>query len=123
MSESTTVGTTKVATSGARQFQDVFASVIPFTVLLTEASIATGAAGLSSGDITVPGAALGDFVLMSPGADIVDGIVAATVTAADKVTVTLANLSGSAITALSSGVTFSGVVLKRGPVFDNPSAF
>lgn len=123
MSESTTVGTTKVASSGARQFQDVFSAVIPFTVTLTEASIATGAAGLSSGDITVTGAALGDFVLMTPEADIVDGIVAATVTAANTVTVTLANLSGSAITALSGGVVFNGVVLKTGPVFDNPSAF
>jgi hypothetical protein len=123
MTEAATVASTSAASSGRRQFQAVFESVIPFKTTITEASIATGAAGVSAGDITVPGAALGDFVLFAPKADIVDLVVSGQVTAANTVTVTLVNLTGGAVTALSAGVVFNGVVLKAGPHFDAPSAF
>lgn len=123
MTESATIASTKNASRGARQFQDVFSEVIPFSTTLTEASIATGAAGVSAGDITVTGAALGDFVLFAPEVDVVDLVVSGQVTAANTVTITLVNLTGGAVTALSGGVNVNGVVLKAGPVFDNPSAF
>lgn len=119
--EATTIANTNAGRSDARQFQDVFSAVIPFTFTATEASIATGA--VSAGDITVTGAALGDFVMVSPKSDIADLTVDAEVTAANTVTVTLSNLTGGAITALSGGFTFNGVVLKAGPVFASPNKF
>lgn len=121
MTEAATVASTSAGTSGARQFQDVFSAVIPFTFSLTEASIASGAA--SSGDITVPGAALGDFVLVASKSDIADAAIVAQVTAADTVTVTILNNTGGAYTAMSGGFTINGVVLKQGPQFADPDAF
>jgi len=123
MTEAATIASTSAASSGARQFQDVFAGAIPFKTTVTEASIATGAGGVSAGNITVVGAALGDFVMFAPKADVVDLVVSGQVTAADTVTVTLVNLTGGAVTALSGGVVFNGIVLKAGPQFDAPSAF
>lgn len=114
--EATTVSATSAASSAARQFQGVFSSVIPFKFTATEASIATGA--LSVGDVTVPGAALGDFVLFAPKVDVVDLVVSGQVTAANTVTVSIVNVTGGAITALSAGQVFNGVVLKAGPLFD-----
>jgi hypothetical protein len=49
--------------------------------------------------------------MVAPTADIVDLLVSATVTAADTVTFTVANLTGGASTDLSGGVEFNGVVL------------
>ena len=121
MTESATIASTSASPSGGRQFQGVFSAAIPFKTTITEASIATGA--VSAGDITVTGAALGDFVLMAAKTDPVDLLVSAQVTAANTVTVTLANVTGGAVTALSGGVVFNGVVLKAGPMFDSPSAF
>lgn len=123
MTEATTIASTSAATSQSRQFQDPFSGAIPFKTTVTEASIATGAAGVSAGDITVTGAALGDFVLFAPKADIVDLVVSGQVTAANTVTLTLVNLTGGAVTALSGGVVFNGIVLKAGPIFAAPSAF
>ncbi|MHA2069288.1 MAG: hypothetical protein ACXABY_33425 [Candidatus Thorarchaeota archaeon] len=48
-------------------------------------------------DMTVTGAALGDYVLVSLGVDIVDLYITATVTAADTVTVVLRNESTGTI--------------------------
>ena len=48
-------------------------------------------------DITVTGAAIGDFVLVSPGVDVTDLIVSATVTAPDTVSVVLQNETGGAV--------------------------
>lgn len=118
--EATTISATKLGRSQKRQFQDVFQHVIPFSFVATEASIASGA--VSAGDITVTGAALGDFVLLAPKSDISDLSVDAQVTAANTVTITLSNNTGGAVTALSGGYTFNGVVLTAGPVFADPSA-
>ena len=118
MTEAATISATSARVKAKRQFQHVFDEVIPFTFTLTEASIATGAAGLSAGNITVPGAELGDFVQVAVELDIVDLVVTAAVTAADTVTITLANLTGGAVTALSGGATVNGVVLKAGDLFD-----
>lgn len=118
--EATTISSTNLGRNQKRQFQDLFGSVIPFTFVATEASIASGA--VSAGDVTVTGAALGDFVLVAPKSDIADLVVDAQVTAANTVTLTLHNGTGGAVTALSGGFTFNGVVLCAGPVFSAPSA-
>lgn len=55
------------------------------------------AGGKESTTITVPGAALGDFVLVSFSADIQELTATGVVSAANTVEVTLANLTGSAV--------------------------
>jgi len=66
------------------------------------ASIAAGAE--SSLEVTVPGARLGDFAFVSLGVDVVDLITTANVTAADTVTVLLANATAGAIDLASTTV-------------------
>ena len=119
--EATTISNTNAGTAKRYQFQGVFAGAIPFTFTATEASIASGAT--SAGDVTVTGAALGDFVLVASESDIADLVVTAQVTAANTVTITMINGTGGAVTAMSGGFKFNGVVLQAGPVFDAPSAF
>lgn len=55
-----------------------------------------------AGEITVTGAALGDFVLASFSVDVADLVVAAAVTAANTVTYSILNNTGGAID-LASG--------------------
>lgn len=110
--EATTIASVTYGPNASKQFQDLFATVIPFKFTATEASIASGA--VSAGDITVPGAALGDFVFVAAKSDITDLVVDAQVTAANTVTITLANNTGGAVTSLSGGFVFNGVVLKVG---------
>lgn len=57
-----------------------------------------------SKDITVTGAAIGDFVLCSLGVDIVDITISAQVTATDTVTVRIQNESGSTVDLASTTV-------------------
>lgn len=114
--ESTTVAATSVRTSQPQQFQGVFSAVIPFTFTADEDSIADQAA--SQGAVTVPGAALGDFVLVAPEVDVADLLVSATVTATDTVSIVFGNLTAAAVTALSAAPKINGVVLKAGPLFD-----
>ena len=71
-------------------------------------SISSGAS--ESKNITVSGAALGDFVLVSFSLDVQDITLTADVTAANTVTAVMANLSGGAIN-LASG-TIKVLVLK-----------
>lgn len=66
------------------------------------ASIADG--DMESKDITVEGAVIGDFVVASMGVDVTDLVVSAQVTAADTVTVTLANNTGGAVDLASTTV-------------------
>lgn len=119
--EAATIGTTAVSRSQSQQFRGVFSDAIVFTAVVTEASIASGA--VSAGDITVPGAALGDFVMLASKSDIADLVVTAQVTAANTVTITLANNTGGAVTAMSGGFTFNGVVLKAGSMFSAPASY
>lgn len=65
-------------------------------------SIADG--DMESLNITVTGAALGDFVLVSLGTDTLDLVLTAQVTAANTVTATLANNTGGAVDLGSSTV-------------------
>ena len=93
--------------SGRRQFADVFGEVITYqgTLDLGPAgdNDGTGAAFASS-DVTVTGAALGDFVLVSLGVDTVDLTLSAAVTAADVVTVTVNNPTIDAVNLASTTV-------------------
>lgn len=66
------------------------------------ASIADG--DMESKDVTVTGAALGDFVMASMGVDVADLGVSAQVTATDTVTVTLLNNTGGAVDLASTTV-------------------
>ena len=106
-----------VGSNNARQFRDIFGSVIPFKSTIDLASIADQAEGAT--DITVAGAALGDIVIGSISVDQADLVANFYVSAADTVTVTLANVTAGAVD-LASAV-FSGVVLQRGNAFDSLS--
>jgi hypothetical protein len=86
------------------QFQSVFSEVITHTATLDLANAATGSGTFASSDVTVPGAALGDMVLLSLGVDTVDAVVAGAVTAANTVTVTLLNNTAGAVNLASTTV-------------------
>jgi len=95
---------------GPRQFQDLF-TVIPFTFTLEEDSLGAGDAGTA--DITVTGAALGDFVLVAPGVDLVSLVLTAFVQSANTVTIQLQNQeSDDANTTLATVGTANGLILK-----------
>ena len=93
-----------------RQFPDVFKDVITYQGTLDLGDAATGSGTFASSDVTVKGAALGDFVLVSLGVDTVDAVVRGAVTAANVVTVTLLNNTGGAVNLASTTVRI--VVLK-----------
>jgi hypothetical protein len=76
-------------------------------------SLADGAG--ESTDVTVTGAAIGDFAFASLGVDSVDMVVDATVTAADTVTVRAQNESGS--TADLTGAPVSVAVMRKRDLF------
>ena len=59
------------------------------------ASIATAAEAVT--EVTVPGAKLGDFAFASFSLDVADLVLSAAVTAANTVTVSLANVTGGAV--------------------------
>lgn len=93
-----------------RQFPDVFKDVITYQGTLDLGDAATGSGTFASSDVTVKGAALGDFVIVSLGVDTVDAVVAGAVTAANVVTVTLLNNTAGAVNLDSTTVRI--VVLK-----------
>lgn len=100
----------KAAVVGGRQFQGVF-SVIPFTAALLDTTIPADAA--AQADIDVPGAELGDFVMLSIVFDTTGLLIQGTVTAADVVTVTVFNVEGTdANTTLVAARVVNGLVLK-----------
>ena len=93
----------------SRQFQGLF-SIIPFTFSFEEDSIA---AGLSSQkDITVVGAALGDFVLLAPSIDIVGMVFTGFVQSADTVTIIVTDLTVATNTTLATIATHNGLILR-----------
>lgn len=89
-----------MATFHRRQFQDLFDVVASVTATVDPASLADGAG--ASTDVTVTGAAIGDFVLVAPGVDVVDLLVDARVTAANTVTIRVQNESGTGANLASS---------------------
>ncbi len=90
-----------------RQFQDVFEDVLVGSVTADLANVADGDEVAQS--ITVTGAALGDFVLVSCSIDTADGTLTGTVTSADTVEIVLANNTGSGLNLGSA--TFKAIVL------------
>lgn len=103
-----------VANKGARQFQALF-DTIPFKATVNMGSAAD--AGFAAANIAVPGAAMGDLVMVAFGVDVVDVGVSAQVTAADVVTVTVDNNTGAAVDLAPTTVT--GIVLKPKGVFNS----
>lgn len=91
------------------QFGGLFDQVITASATWNPASIADGDEAAT--DVTVAGAALGDFVLVSAGVDVADLVLAAQVTAANTVTLSLANNTGAGVDLASA--TYYIVVLKR----------
>jgi len=100
-----------------RQFQGTF-KVIPFKVTLTDTT-QTANKGAQV-DVSILGAALGDFVLCASKADLTGGILTAEVASAGVVTFTVWNLEGTdAITPFAGGVQVQGIILKpQANVFD-----
>lgn len=94
--------------SGRQQFQSVFGEVILATATVDPANATAGS--FASVDVSVPGAAVGDFALAAPGVDTVDTVVGAAVTAENVVTVTVSNTTGGAVNLASS--TWKIAVLK-----------
>jgi len=96
---------------GPRQFQGLF-DVIPFKVTFEDDSIATDSAYSGGGLVNVPGAALGDFVLIAPTIDATETHFHANVQAADQVEITLVNSSAGTVTTFATGVVLNGLILK-----------
>lgn len=96
---------------GPRQFQGLF-DIIPFKLTFEDDSILDGDNYSGGATVSVPGAALGDFVLVSVALDAVECQFYANVTAADTVEVTLQNTTGGTVTAFATGAVINGLVLK-----------
>ena len=95
---------------GPRQFQGLF-DVIPFTFTIEEDSVAASLSAQK--DITVAGAALGDFVFVTAGLDLVGLQLYAFVASANTVTVGVQNMENTdATTALATISTGNGFILK-----------
>lgn len=96
---------------GRLQFQDLFdvVGVGKFTINFPNAATGSGTMAVS-GALTVPGAALGDIVLVAPGVDPVDAVIAGHVTAANTVELTLLNNTAGAVDLASAD--FTVVVLR-----------
>jgi len=94
----------------AESFRGLF-NIIPFTFSFEEDSIENATS--SSKDITVTGAALGDFVLLGPTVDLVDIHMFGFVASANTVTVMATNLEEiDASTTLATIATHNGLILK-----------
>ena len=104
----------------SKQFQGLF-SVIPFIVSLEDDSVAAQVAGQV--EITVPGAAFGDFVLIAAPLDLTGCVIVGQVSAANKVKITTWNVEGTdANTTLANATVTRGLVLKtRADVWAAPA--
>lgn len=89
------------------------------TMIALDGSVTWDAGSIADGDeeakeVTVTGAALGDFVLSSLGVDVADLVLTGAVTAANTVTLVLANNTGGAVDLATT--TAYARVIKRGDV-------
>ena len=109
--------TAKVGAGNPMQFQSLF-DVIPFKVSLLDASLPAGA---SVADITVAGAALGDFVFVTSAIDSVAIHLVGWVASANTVTVALRSMEE--VDALTTFATpakrINGFILKPKGDFDS----
>lgn len=99
-----------------KELHDMFTGMLSATDTWDPASISDTDA--ASNDVTVTGASLGDFVMVSCSLDVEDLVLDAQVTAADTVTVVLANNTGGAVDLGSA--TFNIRVIPSG-AFDAPA--
>ncbi len=108
----------KAAAPAPRQFQGTF-DIIPFTCALLDTTIAADIA--SQADIAVPGAELGDFVLIAIAFDTTGLLIQGAVRAAGVVEITVFNTEGTdANTTLVAARACNGIVLKpKANVFDS----
>lgn len=108
----------KAAAPASRQFQGTL-KTLPFTATLLDTTIP--AQGAAQADIDVPGAELGDFVLLSIAFDTTGLLIQAAVRAKDVVEITVFNTEGTdANTTLVAARNINGLVLKPQPnVFDS----
>lgn len=83
-------------------YRDLFGALVPLDGSVTWDAAAILDGDMESKDITVTGAALGDFVLAAMGVDVVDLGVSAQVTATNTVTVTLLNNTGGSVNLAST---------------------
>jgi len=111
--EAFTTATEDAGEAHARQFRAIFSVVIPFKMSLEEDSVADQAG--SNAVITVPDAALGDFVLIGWGADLSNMTYSASVISAGVVEIQVHNLTGAAAEGLATASTCYGLVLRPNP--------
>jgi hypothetical protein len=100
-----------------REYGATFRSL--FDVIIGTATVDPGSildGDETAGDVTVTGAAIGDFVLVAPGVDPTDLTITATVTAADTVTWVVANNTGGTLDLASS--TWNFTVLQPARLWD-----
>ena len=102
------------STKAPRQFQGIV-DTICVTATVNPGTVASGAE--VAGNVTVTGAALGDFVLVGPGVDPVDVAIEAKVTAANTVTWVVNNQTGDHVDLASS--TWNFLVLCPKGIFDS----
>lgn len=102
------------STKGPRQFQGIVDTIL-VTATVNPGTVASGAE--VAGNVTVAGVALGDFVLVGPGVDVVDVEVQAHVTADDTVTWSVSNQTGDHVDLASS--TWNFLVLSPKGLFNS----
>ena len=96
---------------GPRQFQGLF-TIIPFKVTFEDDSILADGIYSGGGLVSVPGAALGDFVLLSCTIDPTECLFFGNVVSADNVEVTLINETAGTLTTFAAGAVINGLVLQ-----------
>ena len=100
--------------SGGVTFRSLFQAIAFKDTAITLTAVAGAETEVT---VAVPGAVLGDIVIVGVDADTAGASLTADVTAADVVTVTLANATSGTVTIASA--TLNGVVLQPGIVFDD----
>ena len=102
--------------AGALQFRDLFEVVGAGAFTIDMANAATGLGTFAVSQVSVPGAALGDLVLVAPAVDVVDAAVVGNVTAAGLVDIVLLNNTAGAVNLASCAYTV--VVLRLNPAYN-----
>jgi hypothetical protein len=104
--------------AGRIQFQDLFevVGVGKFNVANFAAANTGSGTFANSGALTVPGAALGDIVMVAPSIDPTDGVFAGHVTGANTVEITLLNNTAGGLD--FGSVDLKVVVLRINPFYD-----
>jgi len=106
-----------IQVAGRLQFQDLFEVVGAGSFNVDFANAATGSGTFAgSGALAVPGAALGDMVMVGAGIDTVDAVLVGHVTAANVVEVTLLNNTAGAVNLATQKLAI--VVLRLAPQYD-----